>query len=82
MKEHYRISHPKKQTCPHEISQEEIKKIFTIIILNFCNCFSQILFYLLFYINVIEFDKVKRIYTQFNFTKARYLIKRFIKPYT
>ncbi len=26
MKEHYRISHPEIQTCPHEISQEEIKK--------------------------------------------------------
>ena len=24
MKEHYRISHPEIQTCPHEISQEEI----------------------------------------------------------
>jgi hypothetical protein len=27
MKEHYRISHPEIQTCPHEISQEEIKKV-------------------------------------------------------
>jgi len=70
------------QTCPHEISQEEIKKSFTIIILNLCNFLNQILFYLLFYFNVIELNTVKRIYTQFNFTKARYLIKRFIKCYT
>jgi len=27
MKEHYRISLPEIQTCPHEISQEEIKKV-------------------------------------------------------
>ena len=27
MKDHYRISHPEIQTCPHEISQEEIKKV-------------------------------------------------------
>ncbi len=27
MKEHYRISHPEIQTCPHKISQEEIKKV-------------------------------------------------------
>jgi hypothetical protein len=35
---------------------------------NFCNFLNKILFYLLFYINVIEFNTVKRIYTQFNFT--------------
>ena len=57
-------------------------KSFTIIIQNFCNFLNQILFYLLFYINVIEFNTVKRIYTQFDFTKARFLIKRFIKSYT
>ena len=27
MKEQYRISHPEIQTCPHETSQEEIKKV-------------------------------------------------------
>jgi len=42
------------QTCPHEISQEEIKKSFTIMIQNLCNFLNQILFYLLFYIYVIE----------------------------
>jgi hypothetical protein len=40
---------------------------------NFCNFLNKILFY----INVIEFKTVKRIYTQFNFIQARYLIKRF-----
>jgi len=51
-------------------------------ILNFSNFLNQVLFYLLFYINEIELNTVERIYTQFNFTWARYLIKRFIKPYT
>ena len=47
-------------------------------ILNFSNFLNQVLFYLLFYINEIELNTVERIYTQFNFTWARYLIKRFI----
>ncbi len=49
---------------------------------NFFHFLNRILFYLPFDIYVIEFNTVKRIYTQFNFKYARYLIKRDIIPYS
>jgi len=49
---------------------------------NFCHFLNRILFYLLFDIYVIEFNTVKRIYTQFNFKYARYLIKRDLITYS
>ena len=50
-------------------------KSFTIVIFNFCNFLNQILFYF----NVIEFNTVKRIYTQLNFTQGSIINKMFYK---
>ena len=51
-------------TCPNEISEDEIRKVFTILTFNFCNFFNlfalffELNTFLFTHINVIEFNPV------------------------